>query len=501
MSDKKAYRELLRVFSIIAGSSIFSTLMALLRNKAAAMLLGPSGVGLIGLLQSLMTWGGTLAAMGLGTVGARAVADSNAHHADGRASSTYKMLKLALAILGTLGAAAFLVFQGPISRLVLGNGEFDTTVGWLGLGVLCTAMAGAHSAYLRGMRRVGDQAKVTAFSAAISTALAIGAVYIFGNDGVVAFVVLGPVANFMFASWYASKVGSAGTMDAPSLALRSEWSKVWRAGLAFMITGVVVAGSHLALRAIVRSELGIAQLGLFQASWMITIAYIGFVVTAMSNDYYPRISEIISKNGNLAHAINQQTDLILLVATPLLLAMQSLAPVVLWVLYTDEFMAAENVLRWQLFGDTLKIVSWPLGMVALAAGDSKTYMRNESSVSLVFLALGWASIHVIGLVGVGISYFIMYALYFPLVYWQVRRRYAFGYTRSVLRGLYLLLSSSALVFGLCVVSPFTGATIGVILSFVFAVRGIGLIWRQSHFGGVLGYVGRTCDRVISRMGM
>ena len=72
--NKNAQKEILRSSSIIAGASIVCTGVGLIQNKAAALLLGPSGIGLIGLIQSLMTSATTIFALGFGTVGARQVA-------------------------------------------------------------------------------------------------------------------------------------------------------------------------------------------------------------------------------------------------------------------------------------------------------------------------------------------------------------------------------------------------------------------------------------------
>jgi O-antigen/teichoic acid export membrane protein len=58
------YRQILRSSSIIGGASFVGVLVALLRIKAAAILLGPAGVGLIGLLQSLMATAASVSALG-----------------------------------------------------------------------------------------------------------------------------------------------------------------------------------------------------------------------------------------------------------------------------------------------------------------------------------------------------------------------------------------------------------------------------------------------------
>ncbi|MCB1507177.1 MAG: O-antigen translocase, partial [Hyphomicrobiaceae bacterium] len=76
MSDQNSYRTILRSSSIMGGASVINVLIGLLRMKLVAVLLGPAGIGLIGLLQNLMQAASGVAAMGLGTVGVRQIAEA-----------------------------------------------------------------------------------------------------------------------------------------------------------------------------------------------------------------------------------------------------------------------------------------------------------------------------------------------------------------------------------------------------------------------------------------
>ena len=55
MSDEgKSYRQILRSTSIIGGASVINILIGLVRVKVAAVLLGPAGIGLIGLFKAML---------------------------------------------------------------------------------------------------------------------------------------------------------------------------------------------------------------------------------------------------------------------------------------------------------------------------------------------------------------------------------------------------------------------------------------------------------------
>ncbi|MFN3592652.1 MAG: hypothetical protein ACK4TG_10750, partial [Thermaurantiacus sp.] len=53
-SDAGSYRTVLRASSLIGGASAGNVLAGIVKMKVAAVLLGPAGVGLVGLYQSIM---------------------------------------------------------------------------------------------------------------------------------------------------------------------------------------------------------------------------------------------------------------------------------------------------------------------------------------------------------------------------------------------------------------------------------------------------------------
>lgn len=77
MSRDGSYGQILKSSSIIGAASVIRILVGLLRTKVAAVLLGPAGVGLIGLFQILMATASTVCAVGFGSVGTRQIAEAN----------------------------------------------------------------------------------------------------------------------------------------------------------------------------------------------------------------------------------------------------------------------------------------------------------------------------------------------------------------------------------------------------------------------------------------
>ena len=71
-----SYGRILKSSSAIGGSKAISYVICLFRMKAVALLLGPAGVGLIGLYNSVIELSKTVSGLGLGNSGVREIASA-----------------------------------------------------------------------------------------------------------------------------------------------------------------------------------------------------------------------------------------------------------------------------------------------------------------------------------------------------------------------------------------------------------------------------------------
>jgi PST family polysaccharide transporter len=181
------------------------------------------------------------------------------------------------------------------------------------------------------------------------------------------------------------------------------------------------------------------------------------------------------------------------------IAMMALAPWVIHLLYAPSFTPAIEILRWQILGDVLKVASWPLGFLILAAGDGKAFFSTETAALLFLTSLITGLAPVIGLPITGIAYAAMYALYLPLVYWLARRRIGFHWSRSVL---FLIAATFTICTGVDIMAALTrwGTLLGSFAAGAFAVFSLGRITYMIDLGGPVGRIGVMARRMTGRMG-
>lgn len=472
----------MRSSSIIGGASVINIVIGLVRTKLAAMLLGPAGIGLIGLYSNLVGTASTVAGLGFGNVGTRQIAEAAGTGDAQKIATARRALFWGTMGLALLGALAFWLLRAPLAIHVLGKPLLVGEVGWLALGVALTVAAASQNALLRGLRRVSDIARVSISSALVSTGLGVGSLVLWGRNGLLVYVLVAPLASFLMGHWFVRKVPKLeGGRHSRVGEMAEQWSVMARLGFAFMVAGLAGTVGALVVRSLVQRELGEPALGHFQAAWAISMQYIGFVLGAMGTDFYPRLTAVINDHAAVNTLVNEQTEVALLLAAPAVLAMTALAPWVIDLLYTNQFTEAVDILRWQLLGDVLKIASWPLGFILLAAGAGRVFVVSEWTAAMIFAGTTYMLLPAIGISATGISFFCMYLGYLALVYGLARHRTGFRWRRSVALlaiGVFTLAGVIALVSWRW---PLLGATIGLLASPTAGILAI----RRLHAKGAL----------------
>jgi O-antigen/teichoic acid export membrane protein len=499
MSKDGSYRQILRSSSIIGGASVINIAVGLLRIKVAAVLLGPAGVGLIGLLTNLAGTASAVAGLGVGSVGTRQIAEAVGRNDAAAMAAARRALFWGSLVLALLGAAVFWSLRGVLAVRVLGDASLAGEVGWLALVVGLTVAAASQTALLNGMRQIGDLARVSVLSALLSTLLGIGALMLWGRSGLVAFLIAAPLASFLLGHVYVARLPKIQAPRTPLPVLAGQWRALAKLGAAFMVAGLAATLGQLLVRTLVQRQLGADALGYFQAAATISMTYIGFVLTAMGTDYYPRLTAAIHDHAAVNRMVNEQTEVALLLAGPVFLAMMGLAPWVIELLYSQRFHPAAEVLRWQVLGDILKVVSWPLGFIILAAGNGRTFMLTETLAISVFVILTWLGLPFMGVAASGMAFFAMYAIYVPLVYWLARRRTGFRWTRSVVGNAMSLLIVGALVLAGVRWYPILGAVLGAVAACGFLLHSLMTLAHVTNLPGSLSKIANFFRRVASKM--
>jgi len=456
--------------------------ISIVKVKVLALLLGPSGVGLMGLYQNIMGMTATLAGCGIESSGVRQVA-STADEAETLAT-VRRSIWLASLVLGVSGMVILWLLRESMSRWVFGDTVHTQEVGWLGFGLLLTLLAGSQIALLQGLRRIGDLARISIISAMVAAVVGILAVYYLDESGVLWFVLTAPAVNFIVASYYAARVPSIESAF-DLLAIKKQWQALLKLGIPLMSAALVTLVTQLAVRSIVLRELGLDASGYFQAAWVISVTYVGFILNAMAMDYYPRLTAAINDRIQARKLVNEQAEVALLLAGPVFLAMITFAPWVISLLYTQGFGLAADLLRWQVLGDILKLAGAPIVFIFLATGRGGIAIGIQCIWSAAYLGALSIGVKEVGLVLAGVGFWVAYLTYFVVVTLVARKTFGFKLAHRNWVVMLLLLLTGGLVIYLASQSLVLSYTAGLLAT---VTAGIYSLRRLDHLIDLAGWL-------------
>lgn len=454
-----SHRQIFRSSAVIGSASIISILIGVINVKVIAVLLGASSVGLLGIYQNVIGVASTFLGFGVSRSGVRELA-LNAN-SSGAVAAVRRSLIFGTLGLGLAGIFVICVFRERISGIVFGDVEHANAVAVLSLGVLISLMGGAQTAVLQGLRKIKHIAQVNILGALISSALGVSVIYTFRDDGLIWFVLIAPLISMVLSGYFASAL----VVDKSPVDLRVVYKKfegMLKLGVPLMLATLVNLTAQLIVRSTILRDFGSDASGHFQASWTISMTYIGFVLGAMVTDFFPRLSEAIADQRTAKVLVDDQAEMALLLAGPVLLIMNVFAPLVMQLLYSDSFVRSAEILRWQILGDILKVASWPMGFILVAMGRSGLTLFSEVCWCVIYVAFVYFVAPHVGLFSVGIGFFLAYLVFYLIV--AILSRRLIGYVVSKRLAIYtvaLLVLNAGVSYSMIRLSAVAAVSIGV----------------------------------------
>lgn len=478
-----SYGQILKSSSIIGGAQGVNYLIAMVRVKLVAVLLGPSGVGLVGLYTSATGLVGTLAGLGIGSSGVREVAEAHGSGDDVRVGQTVRVLRRACWVTGFLGWILTVALAWPLTLWTFGSGEHVWAIALLGSTLLLGAVAGGQMALVQGVRRIGDLARLEVLSVVAGTIVAVVLYSWLGQRGIVPVLIVVAIINLGFSWWFARKV----TVPLADISWMDTWRQSRRLlglGVAFMWSGLLVAIVGLATRSLITRQLGLEANGIYQSVWNISGMFAGFVLSAMGTDFYPRLTAVAQDHGQVNRLVNEQTEIGILLALPGIIATLIFAPSLMQFFYTAKFLSGAELLPWFVLGIFGRVISWPMGFIQLAKGASRWFAITETISTALWLGLTVILLRWLGLLGVALAFAILYGVYTLGMLWVGHKLTGFCWSRNVWK---LLTVASVLVLAAFIaqhwLSGLAELTIGgmlTLMSGIICLRGIATRLGSQH---------------------
>ncbi|UMB55471.1 O-antigen translocase [Lutibacter sp. A64] len=441
--DKSSYRQIMKATSLFGGVQVFNILIAIVRSKFVAILLGPAGMGVVGLLQSTLGLVTSITNFGLRTSAVKDIAAAVGTDNLKRVAVVVAVMRKLVWFTGLLGAVITIVFSSWLSKLAFGNTNYTSAFIWLSITLLFYQLSSGQSVLLQGFRKLKPLAKSSVFGSFIGLLVTVPIYYFYGEKGIVPVLIISSITTLML-TWYFSRKVTIEKVNVDIAQTIKEGKQMMILGFMISLSGLLTVAFSYAVRVYINKVGGLEDVGLYGAGFAIITTYVGLVFSAMATDYYPRLSGVSYDNNKANQLINQQAEIGILILAPILTIFIIFINWVVIILYSTKFIPVNGMIHWAALGMYFKVVSWAMGFLLLAKGASKLFFWNELIVNIYMLGLNLLGYYFYGLDGLGISFFITYVLYFFQIYVVLKYKYKFHFDT----GFYKIFGIQ-LILGLC----------------------------------------------------
>ena len=362
MSNKNTAKETLKNTGLVGGSQFITILISLVRTKFIAVLLGPTGVGLVQLLTSTVSLIKSLSSFGLGLSGVRDIAKSFGTGDEQKIGKSIITLKRWSWVTGLMGITLSVVFSKQLSKWTFNSEDYWGEISLLSSTILIANIAAAYGAIIRGARKMEDFAIITILNTLIGSISAVVIYYFYGIKGVVPVLIISGIINLILNIFFSNKIKYPTVKISYKTSFTSGLDMV-KLGVFTVVTGFIAQLAFYYVRISINENLGQDYVGYYGLATALSVTYLGMIFTAMSADYFPKISAIQDDDIAINKAIIEQTKILLLLGTPLVVGMFTFSEYIIPILYTKEFILANPLLMWMLLSVFLRLIGFPIGYV------------------------------------------------------------------------------------------------------------------------------------------
>ena len=443
-------KSVLKVTTLLGGVQGLNVLLTVVRTKLVAWFLGPEGIGLNSIYNQVRELLHTTSNLGLDVSGIRGISASYEQYlqsesetektaAQANIDSQVSILRSWIMLLAALGALMCMVIATPLSLFTFHSYSHASDFIILAPAVAFSTISCGELVVLRAIRRLKAVALVSTLNVVAGIVVTIPIYWAWHIDGVLmallAFCLVQMIIVMSFSYRYSR----------PTFSFRSSHLKkglpMFSLGLSFVVSGIMASGMDLLIQAHINGIGSEYSVGLYKAGYTITATYAGLVFTAFDSDYLPRLSGVVNDLRLRCQTVCQQLEIVLLLIGPILVIMAFALPIIIPMLYTNEFVEVIPMVQIAVISILFRAIYLPAAYLPLAAGHSRIYLFIQfvGALDLLLVIVGY---DIWGLWGAGLG--LVGGNFIDMVLVHFFARYKYG-IRLTVRFFRMMLFYAAIV--------------------------------------------------------
>ena len=368
---KEEYAQIVKSTGLLGGVQGITLFVSLVKNKVIAVLLGTSGIGLISVLNSIITMVGSFTNIGISSSAVREVAE--VIDQKDNLQLVIKKVRNWSALTAIIGTLIGLISAPLLSVLTFNNYDYTFSLMMLSPVIGLTSFSGGELALLKGIRRLNQIALISIYGSILVICISIPLYCWLGMEGIVSSLLFSAIAMACLTAHYSFKYMPLKISDYSFVYLR-KGSNLIKLGISMVFAAILGSLVEYIIRLIMLKSGDTSMVGLYNAGYAIVVTYAGLIFVAMSTDYFPRLSAVNRDTKQMMILINRQIEILVL-----------FSPLIIPLLYADSFLPVVGMIQFASLNLLLRAFIWPIEYAALAKGDSLLYLFQEFSYNVFFV--------------------------------------------------------------------------------------------------------------------
>ena len=427
--NDELYSHVLKFTGLFGGVQGLNVLIGLVRNKFVALLLGPGGMGLVSLFNTTVQLISQATHLGISFSAVRHISEYYDAENTEKVAHYVKVVRGWCLLTALVGMLVCVVLGPFLSSATFSWGDHTLHFVLLAPAIGMIAITGGETAILKGQRKLGALALVQIVAALASLVISIPIYYFFWQAGIVPVIVLMAFVTMCATLWFSLRLFPL--QFGGTYGILGEGMEMVRLGVAYTLAAVIGTASEMLIRSYLNVVGDLDVLGLYNAGYMLTITYAGMVFSAMETDYYPRLSAVQHDIQATNETVNRQMEVSLLLVSPMLAALIIALPVVVPLLFSQEFLPVVGMAQVAALAMYMKVLTLPVAYITLARGYSLSYLFLETSYFVVFVILIFFGYRYWGLFGTGVAITLAHVFEFLLVNAYAYKKYGYRSSATV----------------------------------------------------------------------
>ena len=313
---RNSYTHVLKYTGVFGGVQGLNIIIGLVRSKLVAVILGPAGMGLASLLNTVANFVSQATNLGISFSAVKHLSEIFDSGDEQRIQEFVKTVRAWSMVAALAGAAVCMAAAPLLAGYAFGGEGHAWQVMALAPTVAAMALTGGETAILKGARRLRELALLQVAMVVMSLAIAVPIYLLMGIGGIIPVITLTALAALVVTARFSLRLYPLSLRCARRTL--GEGTDMVRLGLAFIMSGVFGSGAEMIVRSFLNTAGGLDIVGLYNAGYVLTVTYAGMVFTAMETDYFPRLSAVNHDTEAVNTAANRQIEVTLLIIAPML---------------------------------------------------------------------------------------------------------------------------------------------------------------------------------------